>query len=202
MRPLVLKIGGSLSGSGRLAEALVRAAASPRPVVVVPGGGPFAEAVRKAQEKEGFSDAVAHRMAILAMHQMAEIMMDLQPKLRPAETLTTVHKGLRSGHAMLWLPYRLATADTSLPQDWSITSDGLAARLAERLGRCPVALLKSCRVPDGASPRELAKAGIVDPVFAAIVARADLEWHVLGTGEAARYQALLRMPPAKHGKRR
>lgn len=191
MRPLVLKIGGSLAETGRLRKTLDIAGRAKRRVVVVPGGGPFAEAVRKAQAAEGFSDATAHRMAILAMHQMAELMVELQPRLQPAETLAGIQAVWTAGRLAVWLPFALAVRDTSLPCDWTITSDGLAARLAERLRGLPVALVKSRRVAPGTTPAALARQGIADPVFAAIVVRAGLEWHVLGPGDEDRLAGLL-----------
>ena len=72
-----------------------------------------------------------------------------------------------------------------------MTSDALAARLAERLKGAEVVLVKSCAVPLGATLEELASAGIVDPVFSQIVARAGVAWRVLGAGDEERLGALL-----------
>ncbi len=79
MTPLVLKIGGSLAESGRLRAILRLVIRARRRVVIVPGGGPFADAVRSTQASLGFSDAAAHEMALLAMHQMAGVMIALEP---------------------------------------------------------------------------------------------------------------------------
>jgi DNA-binding LacI/PurR family transcriptional regulator len=51
--------------------------------------------------------------------------------------------------------------------DWSITSDGLAARLAERLRCSDVVLVKSRGVAEDASAFDLARDGVVDAIFAA-----------------------------------
>ncbi|MGZ5851302.1 MAG: amino acid kinase family protein, partial [Hyphomicrobium sp.] len=59
----VIKLGGSVAESGRLAAIVLIVAATRVPVVVVPGGGTFADAVRVAQAELGFGDAVAHHMA-------------------------------------------------------------------------------------------------------------------------------------------
>ncbi len=69
--PLVVKLGGSVIRSPDLAswlEAIVDARA---PVVVVPGGGALADEVRACQASLGFGDGAAHRMALLAMDQLA-----------------------------------------------------------------------------------------------------------------------------------
>ena len=94
----------------------------------------------------------------------------------------------------VWMPAKLCERDKRIPRDWSITSDGLAARLAERLGRAPVVLVKSRPVERGASAAALAREGVVDPVFAEIEARARLEWAVVGPGEEQRPRSHARVP--------
>ena len=191
MTALVVKIGGSLAGTGRLGDVLAIVGRARRPLVVVPGGGPFADAVRRAQRELGFSDAAAHRMAILAMHQMAVAMLALEPRLVAAETLKAMRQAWARERVPVWLPARLAARDRRIPADWSITSDGLAARLAERLGGAALVLVKSLSVAPGAEAVTLAQEGVVDPVFAEIASRARLDWQILGPGDGARLAGLL-----------
>lgn len=183
MTPVVLKLGGSLAESGRLRTLLALVSRARRPVVVVPGGGPFADAVRDMQSAIGFSDEAAHDMAILAMHQMADAMIALAPRLLGAESLIGIARAWHRRRIPVWLPASLCAGDRRIPRDWSITSDGLAARLAERLGDVELVLVKSRSVKRTASAKTLARQGIVDPVFPGIVERADLEWRVLGPGD-------------------
>jgi aspartokinase-like uncharacterized kinase len=189
--PVVLKLGGSLAETGRLHAVLAILRRARRPLVVVPGGGPFAEAVREAQADLGFSDATAHDMALLAMHQMADVMIDLEPRLVAADTLVAMARAWRRRRIPVWLPTRLCAGDRRIPRDWSITSDGLAARLAERLGDVELVLVKSCDVGPRATPRSLARQGVVDPAFAAIVERSDIVWRVVGPGDEADLADLL-----------
>jgi 5-(aminomethyl)-3-furanmethanol phosphate kinase len=188
----VVKLGGSLAESMRLPAILELVGNARAPVVIVPGGGAFADAVRRAQADFEFSDAAAHRMALLAMHQTGLMMASLNPRLKPVETLAGLKRMLGSTQIPIWLPLRLALRDGRIAADWSTTSDGLAARLAERLGRAPVVLVKSCRVTHGAPIAALVREGIVDPTFAAIVERASLPWQVLGAGDEAELAALLK----------
>jgi 5-(aminomethyl)-3-furanmethanol phosphate kinase len=188
----VVKLGGSLSESRRLAAILPVVAGARAPVVVVPGGGTFADAVRVAQADLGFNDAIAHRMAILAMHQTAHMLAGLEPRLVPVETLAAIRRTLADGGIPVWLPWKLCARDKSIPADWSITSDGLAARLAERLGGAPVVLVKSCAGACDATLDRLARAGTVDPTFVTIVERARLSWRVLGAGEEAELAAIVK----------
>jgi aspartokinase-like uncharacterized kinase len=183
--PVVLKLGGSLAESGRLRRLLALVSRARRPVVVVPGGGAFADAVRETQKALGFSDEAAHDMALLAMHQMADAMIALEPRLVGAESLIGIARAWHRQRVPVWLPASLCAGDRRIPRDWSITSDGLAARLAERLGDVELVLVKSRTVRRTASAKTLARQRIVDPVFPVIVERADLAWRVLGPGDEA-----------------
>jgi aspartokinase-like uncharacterized kinase len=158
---------------------------------VVPGGGQFADKVRDLQNAIRFDDASAHRLAMLGMHQMAEIYFTLQERLAPADSLEGFGRVMATGLIPVWLPLQMCQVDDAIPKDWTVTSDGLAARLAERLGSTSLVLLKSCDVDAGVSAAELAKDGVVDPVFAEIVKRAGLAWRVLGPADDAQLAELL-----------
>lgn len=187
----MVKLGGSLAESMRLPAVLELVGRARAPVVVVPGGGAFADAVRRAQADFEFPDADAHRMALLAMHQTGLMMAALHPRFAPVETLAELRKVLDAGRIPVWLPYRMTDRDKRITPDWSTTSDGLAARLAERLDGAPVVLVKSCRIVPGSALVSLVLEGIVDTAFAAIVNRADLAWHVLGSGDEVALSGLL-----------
>ena len=189
--PLVVKVGGSLAETGRLAQVLRAITEAKRAVVVVPGGGEFANKVRDLQNALKFDDASAHRLAILGMHQMAEIYFSLVPRFAPADSLEGLARVAATGQIPVWLPLQMCQSDTDIPADWTITSDGLAARLAERMGGAPLVLLKSVDVPAGSSAQSLAEEGIVDAAFPAIVARAKLDWRIIGPADDAAFAALL-----------
>ncbi len=70
-RPIVVKLGGSVVRSGELPAWLDAIAGAQVPIVVVPGGGALADEVRACQSQLGFGDQAAHRMALLAMDQLA-----------------------------------------------------------------------------------------------------------------------------------
>ncbi len=128
MRPLVVKFGGSLIDC---APALVPViAAAPRPVLVVPGGGPFADAVRSLDPPAG----AAHWMAIAAMEQVG---LHLAGLGLPAVELLRVPDA-----PSVLLPYRLLRERDPLPHSWRISSDTIAAWCAAELG-CDLLLAKS-----------------------------------------------------------
>lgn len=181
---VVIKIGGSLAETGRVKDVLEIIAAATRPVIVVPGGGQFADKVRDLQTVLRFDDKSAHRLAILGMHQMAEVYFAMQPRLAAADSPEGIARVLAAGLIPVWLPFQMCQTDETIPQDWSVTSDALAARLAERLGGAEVVLLKSIAVDATLTAEELADDGIVDDVFPRIVERAQLFWRVLGPDDA------------------
>lgn len=198
--PIVVKIGGSLfdqrvGGDAVAGRAVLATIARARaPVVVVPGGGAFADTVRSGQSRMGLSDAAAHRMAILAMHQMALAFVDLQE--RPGRFVTAsshseIAGALSKGQVAVWLPLPMVEQDPDIPEDWSITSDGLAAWLAARLGARHLALVKSIGAVGTATAAELAAAGVVDRAFPRIVAGTGFSWSIAGPGDLDRLAALL-----------
>lgn len=193
---IVVKLGGSLEDGADLKRWARIVARAGRPVVVVPGGGAFAEAVRSAQLRQRFSDVAAHRMAILAMHQTGLMLIALEQRFVAAETVAEMRAAWTQARIPVWLPLRMADRDRAIPTDWTITSDGLAARLAERLGAAAVCLVKSRCVALAATAAQLADDGVVDGQFPLIVARGDIVWRVLGPGEERQLARALRVPPA------
>lgn len=140
-RPLVVKIGGGLLRADGL-EGLRRACAEAtelaagRPVLVVPGGGPFADAVRAVDAQVGLADDVAHALALQAMDQLGEL---LRPLL-PACALVT---GLVATPGLALVRAAPAFADRpEIPRSWAVTSDSLAVLAAAAIGAEEAILLK------------------------------------------------------------
>ncbi|MGQ0456588.1 MAG: amino acid kinase family protein [Hyphomicrobium sp.] len=194
--PLVVKVGGSLVETGRLAETLEIIASAARPLVVVPGGGAFADKVRDLQRALKFDDAIAHRMAMFGMHQMADTFIATNDAFAAADSIDGIYEALSRKLTPVWLPLPMMEADAAVPADWTTTSDALAARLAERLGGAPLALVKSADVAAAATAERLAADGVVDAAFPIIVARAGLTWRVYGPSDELQLRALLQTRPA------
>ena len=83
--PVVVKLGGSLAFSQHLRAWISALAACPGRAVIVPGGGPFADAVRSAQTRMGYDDHAAHHMALLAMEQYGRALISLNGLLAAAD---------------------------------------------------------------------------------------------------------------------
>jgi dihydroneopterin aldolase len=166
-------------------------AASTVPLVLVPGGGPFADTVRKAQSQMGYSDRAAHFMAILAMEQMALALLEKGARLAPARTIGDMEALLERGRIPVWLPSQMCLATTAIPQSWEVTSDSLAAWLATEIGAETLLLIKQTNTFDPrASVNDLVRAGIVDAMLPQMLA-ADVSLHLAGPNALASARAKL-----------
>jgi hypothetical protein len=130
---VVIKFGGSLLCKGRKLVQILReyAQRTAHQLVIVPGGGPFADAIRTFANQEGVSDDAAHWMAVLAMHQYGLFLADGDPAVPTIEQLEEVPA---AGPLCILLPYAILRADDSLPHTWDVTADTIAAFIALKLG--------------------------------------------------------------------
>jgi dihydroneopterin aldolase len=199
----VLKLGGSLLQEPRTLNAWLEtiATAGQGRLVVVPGGGPFVDAVRATQARLGFDESAAHRMALLGMEQCAWLLASLAPACVPAASMSAISKVLASGRVPIWMPTLMLAESEGIPESWSVTSDSLAAWLARALGASALWLVKACPVPVQ-DPERLAGIGVVDPIFPRFCAEARFDVHVLGPRDRVRFTAALaqeRVSPAPAG---
>jgi len=173
-RMWVIKLGGSLAFSPELTvwlECLAGSIGETR-IVVVPGGGPYADQVRRLQQHWRFDDESAHYLAVLAMEQYAQLLRVLAPSLVPACGVDEIRAVLSKGDVALWLPARAASA-AELPNSWDVTSDSLSLWLAGQLDAEHLFLVKSSAPPGNErDSAALASAGFVDRHFPSLLRRA------------------------------
>ncbi|HLH88517.1 MAG TPA: dihydroneopterin aldolase [Xanthobacteraceae bacterium] len=178
----VIKVGGSCVGALDLRRWTAAVAACAGRVVIVPGGGAFADAVRAAQRTMGFDDAAAHHMALLAMEQLGHALASFDARLSPADSVAELRRRLRDNKVPVWLPTRMTLAAADVPASWDVTSDSLAAWLAGRLGARRLVLMKQIDVP-GDSSDNLASQGIVDRAFPRFLAASGVPALILGPAD-------------------
>lgn len=192
--PWVVKLGGSLDGAGTLKhwiDALTRSDNSP--LVVVPGGGVYADLVRERQARVGFDDSTAHAMALLAMDQYGlQIAALARGRLQPARTAADLRRHLDAGVMSLWLPSTWADGESAIARDWTVTSDALALWLAGQLGAAGVALVKSVEVGEGTlAASEAAARGWIDATCARWLAPLSCPVYLLGPSALSLLAAVL-----------
>jgi aspartokinase-like uncharacterized kinase len=140
----VLKVGGSLGrseGLPRLCRAISRLGES-HPVLVVPGGGEFADLVRKSYRTYGLGETAAHCMALLAMDQFGYLLHYLIENSSLETDVDSAAKASGSGRVAVLLPSATVLRDSRLPHSWDVTSDTVAAWVACRAGCRRLVLLK------------------------------------------------------------
>ncbi len=165
----VVKVGGSLASDPACLRALCNGlakVAEKTKVLVVPGGGEFADAVREADARFALNPQVSHRMAVLGMDQYGLLLSELIPRRRVAFSLGVV-EGLSSpGRTVVLLPSRLVFRARSLPSSWDVTSDSIAAYVARRLDASKLVLVTDVDGVFSANPKVDAHAELIGEVSA------------------------------------
>jgi dihydroneopterin aldolase len=176
----IIKLGGSHAFSPTLRDWLDVIARSAGHVVLVPGGGPFADAVRAAQPRMNFDDRAAHRMALLAMEQYGHALASLDDRLVPAADEDAIRHALAAHRVPVWMPDRMASEAPDIATTWDVTSDSLAAWLAVRLGAARLVLVKQVAVDGSIDIAALSASGVVDPALGDTLKGSGVEVAILG----------------------
>jgi dihydroneopterin aldolase len=184
LAPIVVKLGGSFAFSEHLRKWIEALAACAGRVVIVPGGGPFADTVRLAQTRMGFDDGAAHHMAVLAMEQYGRALASFSRALSPADSVRAIRQHLEADRVPVWMPSPMVLGASDIAPSWDVTSDSLAAWLAARIGAARLLLVK--HVKDLSAPvalTELIATGIVDEAFARYLQGSAAAAFILGPSD-------------------
>jgi 5-(aminomethyl)-3-furanmethanol phosphate kinase len=192
---LVAKLGGSHAGSPMLDRWLAAVAAA-RGIVLVPGGGPFAETVRTAQRTMGFDDRAAHLMALLGMTQYGLALAALAPSLQVVEDFAGMADALGRELVPVWLPWPMLRDAADLPASWDVTSDSLALWLAAKIEAGGVLLIKH-RSACSDEPQALAEDGLVDRAFPSFLARLGVAVWIAGPDDCPPQALEPNAPPGR-----
>lgn len=184
---LVVKAGGSLTTEIPALYDLL--SSSGCDLLVVPGGGRFADVVRES----GAQGTPAHWMAICAMEETAWLW--VAAGATPVETLYDPVKGVS-----VLLPYRVLREADPLPHSWDVTSDTIAAWVASRRN-APLLLLKSvdgilcggevCDLIPQESGAEMVETDVVDPFFLPFVRASGIRWAIVNGRNPERVRSFL-----------
>jgi dihydroneopterin aldolase len=187
----VVKLGGSTADHREMNVWAAALAGSSLPLVIVPGGGAFADQVRDEQSRLGFSDAAAHAMAILAMDQFGHVILDRHQGLSAARSPEEIEQVLADGKIPVWMPSAMAIPASDIPASWDITSDSLAAWLTSKISAQALLLVKQSRAfTKEDSVADLMARGIVDAYFASMLP-AGVDLLIAGPHDAATAAATL-----------
>lgn len=198
----VVKLGGSVDEAGKAAEWLkVLWANRQRGIALVPGGGAYADEVRRRQSVEGFDDSHAHLLALRAMEQTAARFIALGEgmgmALTRAEEAADFARAISQGQIPVWYPVRWADGARDLERSWRVTSDTLTLWLADRLGCGSVVLIKSVAPESGVRTCvQAAHAGWIDVAFNPWRQRTGCKVWLFGAGQKDLLGAMLAGDPA------
>jgi probable H4MPT-linked C1 transfer pathway protein len=142
----VIKVGGSLLQHVEHLDRVLHATADlarTRRVLVVPGGGPFADAVRDVGHRLRIDDDAAHWMAVLAMDQFAHLLVSRVDGSVVVASADQVESAFAAGRVPVLAPSKWLQAADPLPHTWDVTSDSIAAWAAIELRASRLILVKA-----------------------------------------------------------
>ncbi|MEE9398374.1 MAG: uridylate kinase [Methylococcales bacterium] len=189
----VVKLGGSLSRSPQLKQWLKVLVNVGERIVIVPGGAAFADQVRDVQRHWRFNDVIAHQMAILAMNQYGLMFKGMVDDLIMATSIEEIQQLYKKRSVVVWLPSIAMLGQTDIPASWSVTSDSLAAWLAQHLPTKHLILVKSIAfdLPE-VSTSWLVQQDIVDASFPHFINQAGFDVWILEAGNAGLFYTAVR----------
>lgn len=181
----VVKVGGSLYDlpdlGPRLRRWLSDQCAGLR-VIVVPGGGPLAEAIRRLDCCHGLGEETSHWLALRALTLNGHFLASLLPPACVCGNAEELQRAWDKNLLPVLDVHEFACADEQcpgcLPHCWAVTSDALAARAAMVFQASRLVLLKSTTIPQSIDWMEAGQLGLVDPIFAEVLRDAPVDLHV------------------------
>lgn len=105
-------------------------------IIIIPGGGSYANFVRKLDKKISVGDDLSHWMAIFAMNCNGIRINQQYYQLTCFTNLDELNKSKEK--IVIFLPYDFLYQRDELPHSWSVTSDSITLYFAHQLG------LKDC----------------------------------------------------------
>ncbi|MBM3998856.1 MAG: hypothetical protein FJ297_04815 [Planctomycetes bacterium] len=180
--PRVVKLGGSLIDYPGLVPAFRDWFLSQplRATVLIAGGGPFVDAVRRLDRRHALEPNDVHWLCIRLLDATARLIHMLFPESEFCDRQEDLERRLRAVPPKLFaysveqfLQTRPRTpSGAPIPEDWSVTSDSIAAVLADRIGADELILLKSADAASHETLDDLARRGYVDEFLPHTLARA------------------------------
>lgn len=174
MRTIVAKVGGSLFDLPDLRQRLQAfvVSAIPNRVLFVPGGGAGADVIRSLDQTHCLGENASHWLALRVLSVNAHFLAQLLsiPVVKNAGVIES--SAVLDAFEFCWAD---DNRQGSLPHQWAVTSDSIAARVGASVG-AEVVLLKSTELPEELTWEEAAKQGYVDESFPQIASSIGVRW--------------------------
>jgi 5-(aminomethyl)-3-furanmethanol phosphate kinase len=164
MNATVVKVGGSLSLYPEKLRTLclkISEISKEQKLIVVPGGGGFADVVRCLDKSFHLSCSTSHGMAILGMDQYGMLLSDLIPGSIMTHKLEEIKCFFDLNKLPIFLPSHLLLRDNPLKNSWDVTSDSIAVYIAGRLHVTKVLLVTDVDGIYQSDPKALSEAKLI-----------------------------------------
>ena len=174
-------------------------------LLLVPGGGIFADTVRDVYTRFKLPENIAHQMAVLAMDQYGILIQSLaQGTSQIVENIEDSKKCFEEHKIAVLQVSNIMKSEKYLPKSWSVTSDSIAALMAQLIVAKRLLLVKSI---DGLTKRESGKlldrvstnsldsdvkAGSVDGYFPNVLKSSSFQCFVVNGRFPERVESILR----------
>ncbi len=148
----VIKFGGSITEKGSIQQIesigkiIAEIYSLKKNFILVPGGGSFAEEVRKKQNKFHFSDELAHWMAIYAMEQNALLLQHFIPESKliqfSSKQFSDNMNELQGTQVPIFSVRDFMKNESKLSHNWHSSSDAIASEIASKLNIRKIIFIK------------------------------------------------------------
>jgi len=140
-----IKIGGGLSSYPDELRSLMKVLdnlSKSFQLLIIPGGGPFADIARDMYRRYNLSETVAHWMAILAMDQYGFFLSNLSENAVTISYIDNAKELASTYKLVIILPFQILYEQDPLNHSWDVTSDSIAAYIASSTNAESLILLK------------------------------------------------------------
>ena len=122
-------------------------------LLLVPGGGVFADVIRDVYTRFKLPENIAHQMAILSMDQYGILIQSLsQVSSQIIENIDDSKKCFEEHKIAILQVSNIMKSENRLPKSWSVTSDSIAAWMAQLIDAKRLLLIKSTVNSASSSP--------------------------------------------------
>lgn len=164
MNATVVKVGGSLSLYPEKLRSLclkISEISKEQKLIVVPGGGEFADVVRCLDKSFHLSCSTSHGMAILGMDQYGMLLSDLMTGSITTHKLEEIKCFFDLKKLPIFLPSHLLLREDPLENSWAVTSDSIAVYIADKLQVTKVLLVTDVDGIYNSDPKTFSEAKLI-----------------------------------------
>ncbi|ETF00402.1 aspartate/glutamate/uridylate kinase [Advenella kashmirensis W13003] len=160
-------------------------------IIIVPGrwrGGDF---IRDMKARWGFDNVVAHNMLVLSRAQYGLMLTALSPQLTPVVNASAVRDVLARGGVAVWVPLSLMRERPDELTSVYMSSDCIAAWLANHLKAERLVLVKSRPFFPSAGISQQIRDGVLNPQFEQYAKQIACPINLLHKSELSQFHDML-----------